>query len=105
MESLLQRVPPRFVWSEIRFEIQPGQAVDDLRLWLIRGGYILDERVDEPGEAAIRGEVIDIFPADAEGPFRLESRTVGSGESGATIRWISAPSQKPKISRSGRLRR
>ena len=72
IESLLQRVPPRTVWPKIRFDIQPGQAVEDLRLWLIRAGYLLDERVDEPGEAAIRGEVIDLFPADGEGPVRLE---------------------------------
>jgi transcription-repair coupling factor (superfamily II helicase) len=72
IESLLQRVPPRTVWPEIRFEIRPGQAVEDLKIWLIRAGYVLDERVDEPGEAAIRGEVIDVFPADGEAPFRLE---------------------------------
>jgi transcription-repair coupling factor (superfamily II helicase) len=72
IDSLLQRVPPRTVWPEIRFDIRPGQAIEDLEVWLIRAGYVLDERVDEPGEAAIRGEVADIFPADGEGPFRLE---------------------------------
>jgi transcription-repair coupling factor (superfamily II helicase) len=71
IESLLQRVPPP-VWRDARFEIRSGQPVEDLRVWLIRAGYVLDERVDEPGEAAIRGEVIDLFPADGEGPFRLE---------------------------------
>lgn len=35
-------------------------------------GYFADDRVDEPGEVAVRGEVIDIFPADAERPTRLE---------------------------------
>jgi transcription-repair coupling factor (superfamily II helicase) len=72
VESLLQRVPPRTVWPGIPFEIQRGQPIEELRVWLTRCGYILDERVDEPGEAAIRGEVVDIFPADGEVPFRLE---------------------------------
>ncbi|WP_236554736.1 helicase-related protein [Novosphingobium sp. 9U] len=35
-------------------------------------GYFADERVDEPGEFAMRGNVIDIYPADAGGPRRIE---------------------------------
>ncbi|WP_234026271.1 helicase-related protein [Qipengyuania thermophila] len=35
-------------------------------------GYVADERVDEPGEFAVRGAVIDVYPADAPLPFRIE---------------------------------
>ena len=35
-------------------------------------GYVIDDRVDEPGEIAIRGEVVDIFPADSTMPVRIE---------------------------------
>lgn len=35
-------------------------------------GYYADDRVDEPGEMAMRGDVIDIFPADAGLPARLD---------------------------------
>jgi transcription-repair coupling factor (superfamily II helicase) len=35
-------------------------------------GYFADDRVDEPGEMAVRGEVIDIFPADAGLPARID---------------------------------
>lgn len=35
-------------------------------------GYVTDDRVDEPGEVAVRGEVIDIFPADAVRPARID---------------------------------
>ncbi|RZM37346.1 MAG: DEAD/DEAH box helicase [Sphingomonas sp.] len=35
-------------------------------------GYVVDDRVDEPGEIAVRGGVIDIFPADREHPVRIE---------------------------------
>ena len=34
-------------------------------------GYVRDDRVDEPGEVAVRGSVVDIFPADAECPIRV----------------------------------
>lgn len=35
-------------------------------------GYFEDDRVDEPAEYAIHGKVIDIFPADAAMPVRVE---------------------------------
>ena len=35
-------------------------------------GYIVDDRVDAPGEVAVRGDVIDIYPADAGLPVRIE---------------------------------
>ncbi|MBB5715268.1 helicase-related protein [Sphingomonas aerophila] len=35
-------------------------------------GYFADDRVDEPGEMAVRGQVADIFPADAPNPARVE---------------------------------
>ncbi|MEW9856433.1 TRCF domain-containing protein [Novosphingobium rhizovicinum] len=35
-------------------------------------GYVIDDRVDEPGEVAVRGDVIDIFPADAGSPARID---------------------------------
>jgi transcription-repair coupling factor (superfamily II helicase) len=39
---------------------------------LIGLGYVADERVDEPGEVALRGAVLDVFPADAAQPLRIE---------------------------------
>ena len=36
-------------------------------------GYVNDDRVDEPGEVAARGQVIDVFPADAGEPYRIEA--------------------------------
>ncbi|RXZ30680.1 DEAD/DEAH box helicase [Sphingomonas desiccabilis] len=35
-------------------------------------GYFTDDRVDEPGEVAVRGGVVDIFPADSPRPVRIE---------------------------------
>jgi transcription-repair coupling factor (superfamily II helicase) len=35
-------------------------------------GYVTDDRVDEPGEIAVRGGVMDVFPADRLTPVRLE---------------------------------
>ena len=52
-----------------------GDAVDLAALYdrLAELGYLSDERVDEPGEIALRGQVLDIYPADAVEPLRIEA--------------------------------
>lgn len=35
-------------------------------------GYITDDHIDEPGEVAVRGSVVDVFPVDAVLPVRVE---------------------------------
>ena len=54
--------------------IRVGDPIDpdDFHEKAIALGYFLDDRIDEPGEIAIRGEVIDLFPADAGGPVRID---------------------------------
>jgi transcription-repair coupling factor (superfamily II helicase) len=44
----------------------------ELTRFLAAAGYVVDDRVDDPGEAAIRGQVVDVFPAGALGPARIE---------------------------------
>ena len=34
-------------------------------------GYFADDRIDEPGEYAVRAATIDIYPADADAPVRI----------------------------------
>lgn len=65
--------------SPAAFEAEPptvkrGTALDLAELYdgLIAIGYVADERVDEPGEVALRGQVLDVFPADAPQPLRVE---------------------------------
>ncbi|KLE35931.1 DEAD/DEAH box helicase [Aurantiacibacter luteus] len=36
-------------------------------------GYRSDERVDEPGEFGLHGQVLDVFPVDAQRPVRVET--------------------------------
>jgi transcription-repair coupling factor (superfamily II helicase) len=71
-DAALQRVPPKNALRS--FEIRAGQALDpeELHSFCDETGYVIDERVDEAGEAAFRGETIDIFPAGHRLPFRLE---------------------------------
>ncbi len=73
-DALLQRVPSRELLGETRLALRVGEAfaLEALEAFLDRTGYIVDERVDEPGEVAIRGHVIDLFPAGHRTPFRIE---------------------------------
>ncbi len=61
-----ETAPPRVVL---------GEAVELPLLFeqLVEAGYINDDRVDEPGEVALRGQVLDVYPADAEEPLRIET--------------------------------
>ncbi|WP_279477990.1 helicase-related protein [Aureimonas sp. SK2] len=73
-EALVRRVPPRTVWKKLHREFRAGDALDleEMRPFLQSLGYLFDDRVDEPGEAAIRGRVVDFFPAGGELPCRIE---------------------------------
>lgn len=72
--ALVRRVPPRSVWAFAHHDIRVGDAfeADTLEAALVRIGYRLDDRVDEPGEAAFRPHVLDLFPAAAPLPCRVE---------------------------------
>ncbi|WP_240309348.1 MULTISPECIES: helicase-related protein [Sphingomonas] len=54
--------------------VTPGQerSLEALAAELIELGYVADDRVDEPGEVGLRGQVLDVFPADTHQPFRIE---------------------------------
>nr|WP_280922878.1 DEAD/DEAH box helicase [Rubellimicrobium aerolatum] len=70
--ALLQRLPP--LGAARGFPLRVGQPLDPdaLRAFCESAGYRLDDRVDEPGEVALRGGVIDVFLAASDWPFRIE---------------------------------
>lgn len=63
--AMFDAAPPRLAVGEaIDVEAFASMAADI--------GYLADDRVDEPGEIAVRGGVIDVFPADRDMPVRIE---------------------------------
>ncbi len=90
-EALMQRVPDPAAMDGAALTIAPGpfdQAAFETAL--AARGYWRDDRVDEAGEVAFRGEVIDLFPADSDRPVRLE---LGQGRVEA-VRLYDAGSQR-----------
>lgn len=58
------------VRQEIRVEVE--YDLTDLTSWLISSGYRRENLVAKPGEFALRGDILDIYPLDRENPVRIE---------------------------------
>ncbi len=69
-----QRIPARKILREAAFSAQVGGRVDEkaLRNFLVRMGFVQSPTVMEPGDYAVRGGIIDIFPPGEQGPIRLD---------------------------------
>ncbi len=78
-EAAARRYPPPEAFDTAPPRLAVGDVIDGTSFvaTLEMLGYIADDRVDEPGEMAIRGDVIDLFPADAGLPARIE---IANGE-------------------------
>ncbi len=74
VSAAMQRVPAREVLKEAAFTARVGSRVDEkaLRNFLVRMGFSQAPTVMEPGDYAIRGGIIDIFPPGESGPVRLD---------------------------------
>jgi transcription-repair coupling factor (superfamily II helicase) len=72
--SLLPRVtkPDRMLAASL--DLRPGQdiAPTDLAELLVDAGFTREDPADEHGEFAVRGGIVDIFPAGETNPVRLE---------------------------------
>jgi transcription-repair coupling factor (superfamily II helicase) len=74
INALLQRVPSPDAFAGATFTAGPGDRIDldELTQFLTRNGYGRAGTVREPGEYAIRGGIVDIFPPGTEDPLRLD---------------------------------
>lgn len=72
--NLMQRLPPPEYVLGRSFCLRRGQRidVDALRAQLSDANYAAVRQVVAPGEFALRGGLVDIFPMGAESPFRLD---------------------------------
>ncbi|MDE4096425.1 transcription-repair coupling factor [Phaeobacter gallaeciensis] len=74
LNAASQRVPAREVLREAAFSARVDHRIDEtaLRQFLVRMGFTQSPTVMEPGDYAIRGGIIDIFPPGDTGPVRLD---------------------------------
>lgn len=74
LNAATQKLPAREVLKAAVFTARVGQRVDDaaLRNFLVRMGFSQSPTVTEPGDYAVRGGIIDIYPPGEGGPVRLD---------------------------------
>lgn len=74
VNALVQRVPPRARIAAETFSAAPGNVVDTTLLinWLETNGFLRTGTVRDTGEYAVRGGIIDLYPAGLPNPVRLD---------------------------------
>jgi transcription-repair coupling factor (superfamily II helicase) len=74
LSAAMQRVPARDVLRSAAFSARVGDRtdVDALKGFLVRMGFSPVSTVAEPGDYAIRGGIIDLWPPGQKGPVRLD---------------------------------
>jgi transcription-repair coupling factor (superfamily II helicase) len=74
VNALIQKLPPRDVVGGMSFAAKAGQVVDSEKLiqWASLNGYLRVPTVRETGEYAVRGGLVDLFPASMETPLRFD---------------------------------
>jgi transcription-repair coupling factor (superfamily II helicase) len=74
LNAATQYVPPRDLLRSSAFAAQVGGRIDEagLRSFLVRMGFVQTPTVTEPGDYAVRGGIIDVWPPGEAGPVRLD---------------------------------
>ncbi len=74
LNAATQKVPAREILREAAFAARVGERINEaaLKNFLVRMGFSQAPTVMEPGDYAIRGGIIDIFPPGQSGPVRLD---------------------------------
>ncbi|RMF44586.1 MAG: hypothetical protein D6753_02230, partial [Planctomycetota bacterium] len=74
LPAVLQHVPAPGSLQRDQQLLQVGHRIDiaHLQRWLVDAGYHQTTSVQLPGEFAMRGGILDIFPPDEDHPARIE---------------------------------
>src|ERR1700742_5370814 len=92
VNALVQRVPPRatFAGASLNLAVNAQVKPEELATFLEANGYGRAGTVMEPGEYAMRGGIIDIFPSGEADPVRLDL----FGDTIESIRVVDPTSQR-----------
>jgi transcription-repair coupling factor (superfamily II helicase) len=92
VNAVVQRVPARDAVAAQALSVAPGNVVpmDSIVAWLEHHGYSRSSTVREPGEYAVRGGILDLFPAGLDQPVRFDF----FGDSLESIRSFDAETQR-----------
>ncbi len=96
--ALSQLVPPLSYFQGAGLNLRPGaeSSIDAIQKYLEANGYSRGSIVRDPGEYAIRGGIVDLFPAGEPEPLRLDY----FGDDLETIRTFDPDSQRSTSQRT-----
>lgn len=91
-EAIFEKVAPPSVLDDVSIILNKGDEFDleELKEKLVDQGYNPVRFVDQPGEFAVRGGILDVFPYSGEYPVRMEF----FGDEIDSIREFDADSQR-----------
>ena len=74
VNAILQRLPPKALVAGQSLSAAPGNVLgmDGVVRWLELNGYLRASTVREPGEYAVRGGILDLYPPGLDEPVRLD---------------------------------
>ena len=74
LETALQRLPPQMYIDAHAFDLSVGENLDvaAFRDRLSGAGYVASSQVMAPGEFAVRGSIIDLYPMGSPTPYRID---------------------------------
>ncbi|MDC1292209.1 transcription-repair coupling factor [Amylibacter sp.] len=74
LNAITQYIPNRTIVSNNSFVAIVGRAISvkELRSYFSKMGFVQTPTVTEPGDYAIRGGIIDVFPPGESGPVRMD---------------------------------
>ena len=72
--AVLQKLPPQKIFQNSIKQIKVGNKLsfNEFIHYVSINGYNRVEQVIEPGEYAVRGDIIDIFPVGTDEPLRID---------------------------------
>ena len=94
-----QRVPPRTFVATHALSVAPGNVMGMAGIveWLELTGFARASTVREPGEYAVRGGILDLFPPGMDQPVRLDF----FGDALETIKTFDAQTQRSEMAMRG----
>ncbi len=99
VNAALQRVPARAFMATHALSVAPGNVVGmaSIVTWLELNGFIRASTVREPGEYAVRGGILDLYPPGMDMPVRFDF----FGDALETIRTFDAQTQRSETALRG----
>lgn len=99
VNAVLQRVPTREAIAAQALSVAPGHVIgmNGVASWLEHNGYQRVSTVRESGEYAVRGGILDLFPAGLDQPVRFDF----FGDTLESVRTFDAETQRTLLDMRG----